>query len=840
MSDLMRCIPLSDLLQRITEEAKQEGRVFGISTRKFYQNKGNQRIKLNFGQTLGSPVGPAAGPHTQLAQNIVAAYLAGARFIELKTVQTMDGEDLRHALAKPCINAADEGYNVEWSTELRVEEAMAEYIKAWFLCHILMKEYGLSETRDFAFNMSCGYNLEGIQSAKIDNFLNTMKDASGTEVFNDCKAEIEKWLPGFKHFTKADLDDVSPNICTSLALSTMHGCPANEIQGIVNYLLVEKQLTVFLKCNPTLLGYAEARRIVDELGFDYLAFDDSHFKSDLQFAEAVELLEGFLKTAADHGVRFGVKLTNTFPVLIKANELPGSEMYASGRALLPLSIHVAEKLAEIFGRELPMSYSGGADGLNIEAFINAGILPVTVCTTLLKPGGYERLRQIAENGRLAMEECYTGPDYQAIVDLRKAIMADERNRKDYREEIILRKTDSRLPLFNCFKAPCKDGGCPIHQDVPAYLNLIGEGKYQDAVEVILQDNALPNILGEICYHPCTKRCTRVDYDKTIDIRGMKKLATDHGFAEVLAKTVQPQPIGKTVLIIGAGVQGLACAYFLQRAGFSVTVAESKDKPFGILNTIRQQSGLSAEAMERDLAMILKLGVELKLSVSQDQLTAMTGFDYVLSSIGTNAGFEEAVIIKKDKVSRLQAVYAMAYAKDAALEIIRREKPDYEIMPARVDSSWERIYDNKAILIPPREGIAEAKRCLSCNTICEICAEVCPNRANVPIMIPFWGDLHQILHVDYMCNECGNCDTFCPHADAPYKAKFTLFGCLADFQESDNCGVYIASREQVYTRYEDGSVEETALSQISNSDFQLMAETILEHYAYLLVEFGGKP
>ena len=328
----------------------------------------------------------------------------------------------------------------------------------------------------------------------------------------------------------------------------MHGCPANEIRGS-SLPAGGKTAHRILKCNPTLLGYGEARRIVDELGFDYLAFDESHFKSDLQFAEAVELLEGFLKTAADHGVRFGVKLTNTFPVLIKANELPGSEMYASGRALLPLSIHVAEKLAEIFGRELPMSYSGGADGLNIEAFINAGILPVTVCTTLLKPGGYERLRQIAENGRLAMEECYTGPDYQAIVDLRKAIMADERNRQDYREEIILRKTDSRLPLFNCFKAPCKDGGCPIHQDVPAYLNLIGEGKYQDAVKLSSKTMPCPTSWGDLLS----------PLHETVHQGGLRQDHRHPGDEETghrprlcgsIGKTVQPQPMGKTVLIIG--------------------------------------------------------------------------------------------------------------------------------------------------------------------------------------------------------------------------------------------------------------------------------------------------
>ena len=71
-----------------------------------------------FSNRLGCLVGPAAGPNTQLAQNILSAYLCGFRFIELKTVQTLDGEDLAKLIPRPCINAQDEGYNCEWSTEL--------------------------------------------------------------------------------------------------------------------------------------------------------------------------------------------------------------------------------------------------------------------------------------------------------------------------------------------------------------------------------------------------------------------------------------------------------------------------------------------------------------------------------------------------------------------------------------------------------------------------------------------------------------------------------------------------------------------------------------------------
>ena len=91
-----------------------------------------------------------------------------------------------------------------------------------------------------------------------------------------------------------------------------------------------------------------------------------------------------------------MKITNTFPVDVKQNELPSEEMYMSGKSLYPLSISLAAKLAKEFDGKLRISYSGGADFFNIKEIVDAGIWPVTVATTLLKPGGYQRMSQMAE------------------------------------------------------------------------------------------------------------------------------------------------------------------------------------------------------------------------------------------------------------------------------------------------------------------------------------------------------------------------------------------------------------------------------------------------------------
>ena len=140
MSDIMRPMPFAHLMNWILSEYRAQGSVFGVS--KLVRHAGGKALPI-FEEKIESPYGPAAGPHTQLAQNIIAAYAAGSRFFEVKTVQVMDGEELSKCVSKPCITAADECYNCEWSTELYVPQAFAEYVKAWFACKLLAKELEL-------------------------------------------------------------------------------------------------------------------------------------------------------------------------------------------------------------------------------------------------------------------------------------------------------------------------------------------------------------------------------------------------------------------------------------------------------------------------------------------------------------------------------------------------------------------------------------------------------------------------------------------------------------------------------------------------------------------------
>ena len=163
MSDIMRPVPFEGLLTRIFGEYKASRSIFDIAENQFYRKADDRLIKV-FGETCETPVGPAAGPHTQLAQNIVVSWLTGGRFIELKTVQIMD----RLEIAKPCIDAEDECYNTEWSTEYTLPKAFDEYLKAWFALHLLEEVFDPrqdGEAKSFSFNMSVGYDLDGHQAA---------------------------------------------------------------------------------------------------------------------------------------------------------------------------------------------------------------------------------------------------------------------------------------------------------------------------------------------------------------------------------------------------------------------------------------------------------------------------------------------------------------------------------------------------------------------------------------------------------------------------------------------------------------------------------------------------
>ncbi len=990
MSDRMTPIPFRELMEWVLNEYKT-GSVFGV--KRPYKPVPGKLLSI-FGERLETPFGPAAGPNTQLTQNILAAYYAGARFFELKTVQIMDGDELAACIGKPCIVAKDECYNCEWSTELTVPEALEEYVKAWFMLKLFTKEFGWGDPDGFVFNMSVGYDFAGITSPKIDAFIEGLKDASKTAIWAECMEWTKANLGRFEHIDEAYLAAINPRVCTSITLSTLHGCPPQEIEKIASYLIDVKHLHTFVKCNPTILGYAYARKTLDELGFDYVAFDEHHFNEDLQYRDAVPMFRRLLALAAKNGVTFGLKLSNTFPVDVTRGELPSNEMYMSGRSLYPLTIEMAKRMSEEFDGKLRLSFSGGVDAFNIAPLFEAGIWPITLATTILKPGGYQRLQQLGEICGALPYEPFTGVKVGKVALLSKQARASVRNTKPIKPQPE-RKIPDKVPLFDCFTAPCTHG-CPIHQDIPQYIEMVGKRNYDGALKLIVEKNPLPFITGTICPHHCADKCTRHFYEESIRIRRAKLTAAEYGLVALLKDLKPMEPNGKKVAVIGGGPAGMAAAFFLARQGASVTLFEKRAALGGVVRYVIPAFRIGEAAIDSDEKILRAMGVDVRLNTPAPNADALFEQGYTdlvyavgawaegkmklekgeamnvirfleeskagtLTNLGENvivigggntamdaaraakrakgvknvrlvyrrtarympADEEELELAKEDGVLFCELLAPVAFENGMLLcNVMQLGEPDASgrrspvetgetvTLPcdtliaavgekietalfsengialtergrvntdAKLQTSREHVYvigdcnrgpatvvegiadartvadaivgpyayelcacgqtteeacfEKQGILKDYEQAERERERCLSCGTVCECCVQVCPNRANVAIRVP-GKEKPQILHVDRMCNECGNCLVFCPYDSKPYKEKFTLFATEAEFDGSENKGFLPVSDRVVKLRLDGVQTVDLDRDAI-DPDAKALIETVLKDYRYLI-------
>lgn len=179
--------------------------------------------------------------------------------------------------------------------------------------------------------------------------------------------------------------------------------------------------------------------------------------------------------------------------------------------------------------------------------------------------------------------------------------------------------------------------CPAHVDIPGYIALIREGRYEDAVRLIRKDNPFASVCGYVCEHPCEASCRRHFVDDGINICGLKRFAVDHIEGTPLPK--KAEPTGKNVAVVGGGPGGLTAAYYLSLMGHEVTVFEQRAKLGGMLRYGIPDYRLPQEVLERDIDHILKAGVRTVLNTSVGKDVALdelkADFDAVYISIGAH-------------------------------------------------------------------------------------------------------------------------------------------------------------------------------------------------------------
>ncbi|HAZ14447.1 MAG: hypothetical protein A2X86_00120 [Bdellovibrionales bacterium GWA2_49_15] len=471
MSELQG-ISLTRHLDSILEEFKSSKTIYDFPFNKMYRGQFSADLSVNFhGTQVATPLGPAAGPHTQLAQNIVLAFLGGSRIFELKTVQILDHLEI----PRPCIDARNVCYNVEWSQELSLKESAREYVKAWLLLHFIRELELLGVERSSSlynvhFDLSVGYDLKGISSPQMTAWFRQMQNA------RELIAEQLSELPSRYHGLKKS--KIPTTLSNSVTLSTFHGCPGGEIEKIVEYLMGDLGLHVIVKMNPTLLGFERVQQILHhDLGYAHLVLLPKAFETDLNFEQAVAMMERLQAKAKSFNRFLGAKFTNTLVVGGEHSKLPGQEQYLSGPPLHVLAMEALHKFREKMGADFPVSFSAGLEAANVADTLACNIVPVTVCTDLLKIGGYTRLNKYFKNieesfaqmevsslSQFILKRAKNAPDLAqaGFVNTRDYLKTLAKNSRYHFEknQRLPKKSEKKLDFFECLTCNICMEVCP--------------------------------------------------------------------------------------------------------------------------------------------------------------------------------------------------------------------------------------------------------------------------------------------------------------------------------------------------------------------------------------------
>ncbi|OQY49956.1 MAG: hypothetical protein B6230_07200, partial [Desulfobacteraceae bacterium 4572_89] len=313
------------------------------------------------------------------------------------------------------------------------------------------------------------------------------------------------------------------------------------------------------------------------------------------------------------------------------------------------------------------SFSAGADCFNIADILSCGLTPVTICSDLLKPGGYGRIAQYLGNIKKAFAQKqassiseYIKKTAQALENKqgngdkqkndveKKSLLANltayaetVKNAKLYQKKTFPWsniKTERKLDPFDCIHAPCK-GTCPTGQDVPSYMYYTAKGMFKEALKTILDTNPFPNVQGMVCDHPCTRKCTRINYDTPLQIREIKRFVAQNSPAIPELNPLEDNHLKAAV--IGGGPSGFSAAYFLRMNGFDVDIFEAKDFAGGMAADAIPSFRLDDESIQTDIDRIISLGVKVQYGKLIDKKAfgaIKEKYDYVYIGVGATKAY----------------------------------------------------------------------------------------------------------------------------------------------------------------------------------------------------------
>ena len=307
---------------------------------------------------------------------------------------------------------------------------------------------------------------------------------------------------------------------------------------------------------------------------------------------------------------------------------------------------------------------------------------------------HPRCRQRAEDILMLMKDLASGrggPDHIPTMESLALAMKDEGPDDACRDtgsmvlsileehgEIFQSHLETQIcPVTDCAwltPSPCQMA-CPAGIDVPSYVTLIGCGRDAEAIELIRKDNPFPWVCGLVCTHPCEFMCVRGRIDKPVSIKDIKAFAAERAMSDGVYRNPEKAPDkGKKVCIIGAGPAGLTAAYFLALKGYGVTIIEAQPVAGGMMMLGIPRYRLPREVIDREVAMIEDLGVEIRLGtrmgvdVTLDQLRD-EGFEAFLVAIGAHDSMKLRIPGEDDYP---QVIDAIAFLRDVALG--QRHKP----------------------------------------------------------------------------------------------------------------------------------------------------------------------